>query len=453
MTKEENRALVLRFASSISEATMSLPNKIEKRIRAERAARYNKLNLPAEFIAPNYAGRSIVNVPTTIMRALGGFFHTPPLDPTITKGFALGVQRVIAIVVDALGYRRFLDALDANPQNGFNKLVQRGANLVPITSVFPSTTTAALTSLWSGYTPAEHGFIGYQLFLREHGVRSNMIAFSPVATQELGAQQLVDAGLKPESFLPVQSLPQTLEYFGIPVYNFIEALYTETALSQVQIRGAKDTCGFVTSSDMWVALRQQIEQHRAERALFVAYWSALDNIGHRYGPSHDAVIAELNNLGYSFEYEFLRKLSPAAREGTLFLLTADHGQLDTPPERAIFWRNHPVLRDHLVMDFVGEARAAYLYCRNGEVDAAREYIETRLGGQFIVLDSRDALDAGLFGNGKPASELKHRVGDLIALARGNFYWEEKEEVKMRGRHGGLAEEEMLVPLIVARLEA
>jgi hypothetical protein len=105
------------------------------------------------------------------------------------------------------------------------------------------------------------------------------------------------------------------------------------------------------------------------------------------------------------------------------------------------------------MDFVGEARAAYLYCRNGEVDAAREYIETRLGGQFIVLDSRDALDAGLFGNGKPASELKHRVGDLIALARGNFYWEEREEVKMRGRHGGLAEEEMLVPLIVARLEA
>jgi hypothetical protein len=59
----------------------------------------------------------------------------------------------------------------------------------------------------------------------------------------------------------------------------------------------------------------------------------------------------------------------------------------------------------------------------------------------------------LFGAGELAPELKHRVGDLIALARENFYWEEREEVKMRGRHGGLAEQEMLVPLIVARLDA
>ena len=432
---------------------MSVAQRIEKRIRAERNARYKKLNLPADFITPNYGGRSIVNVPATIIRTLGGYFHTPPLDPEITKGFTTNVQRVVLIIADAMGYQRLLDALDANPQNGFNKLLQRGANLTPITSTFPSTTTAALTSLWSGYTPAEHGFVGYQLFLREYGVRADMLGFSPVATQELGAQQLVDAGLEPEKFLPIQSLPQTLEHFGIPVYNFIEAPYAETALSQVQIRGAKETFGFVTSSDMWVVLRQQIEQHRAERALFVAYWSALDSIAHRYGPSHDAVIAELNNFGYSFEYEFLRRLSPAAREGTLFLLTSDHGQLDTPPERAVFWRAHPELRDHLVMDFAGEARAAYLYCRNGKVDAARAYIETRLGDKFFVLDSRDALEHELFGGGKIAPQVKHRVGDLIVLPRDNYFWEEHEEVKMRGRHGGLAEEEMLVPLLVARLDA
>jgi hypothetical protein len=135
------------------------------------------------------------------------------------------------------------------------------------------------------------------------------------------------------------------------------------------------------------------------------------------------------------------------------LLTSDHGQLDTPPERAVFWRAHPELRDHLVMDFAGEARAAYLYCRNGKVDAARAYIETRLGDKFFVLDSRDALEHELFGGGKIAPQVKHRVGDLIVLPRENYFWEEHEDVRMRGRHGGLAEEEMLVPLIVARLDA
>ncbi|MCX7840063.1 MAG: alkaline phosphatase family protein, partial [Anaerolineae bacterium] len=372
---------------------MSLEHTIEKRIRAERHTRYTHLNPPTDFIAPNYDGRSIVNVPATIIRALGGYFHTAPLDAEITKDFTHGVQRVVLVVVDALSYHRFLDALDANPQNGFHKLLQRGANLVPITSTFPSTTVAALSSLWSGYTPAEHGLIGYQLFLREQSVRANMIQFSPVATQNLGWQQLVEAGLKPENFLPIPALPQTLEYFGIPVYNFIEAPFTDSALAHVQIRGVKETFGYVTSSDLWVVLRQQIEKHRAERALFFAYWSALDEIGHHYGPAHDALIAEINNLGYSFEYEFWRKLAPPARAGTLFLLTADHGILDTPPERAVFWRAHPDLREHLIMNFVGEARAAYLYCRNGEVDAARAYIETQLGDKFLVLASRDALDA------------------------------------------------------------
>lgn len=432
---------------------MSLEHVIEKRIRAERHTRYKKLSLPTDFIVPNYSGRSVVNVPATIIRALGGHFHIPPLDSEITKDFTRGVQRVVLVVVDALSYQRFLDALDANPQNGFHKLLQRGANLVPITSTFPSTTVAALSSLWSGYTPAEHGLVGFQLFLREQSVRANMIKFSPVATQDLGWQQLVAAGLKPENFLPIPALPQTLEYVGVPVYNFIETPFTDSALAHVQIRGVKETFGFVTSSDLWVVLRQQIETHRAERALFFAYWSALDEIGHHYGPAHDALIAEINNLGYSFEYEFWRKLAPDARQGTLFLLTADHGQLDTPAERAIFWRAHPDLREYLVMNFVGEARAAYLYCRNGEVDAARAYIESQLGDKFFVLDSRDALEAGLFGNGTPAPELKHRVGDLITLARANFYWEEKDEVKMRGRHGGLAPEEMLVPLVVARLDA
>jgi len=46
---------------------MPLHQTIAKRIRAERNARYKKLNLPADFIAPNYGGRSIVNVPATVI--------------------------------------------------------------------------------------------------------------------------------------------------------------------------------------------------------------------------------------------------------------------------------------------------------------------------------------------------------------------------------------------------
>lgn len=432
---------------------MPLADHLAKKIRAERSARFRDLDLPEEFIAPNYDGRSIVNVAASLIRLLGGESHTAPLDSAMIKKFSTGVERVVLVVIDALGYPRLLDTLDANPHNGLHALLRQGAHLVPLTSVFPSTTTAALTALWTGASPAEHGFLGYQLFLRDYGVRANMLAFSPVATEDLGRDQLIAAGLEPEKFLPVPSLSQTLAQIGVPTYHLIEQPYLESGLSRVQMRGVRETRGFVTSSDMWVVLRALIEEHANERALFTAYWSALDGIAHTYGPSSPTLTAEVNNLAYSFEREFWRALSPAAREGTLFLLTSDHGQIDTPIQRTIYLREHPRLREHLLMDFAGEPRAAYFYCRSGEVDAAREYLATRLAGKFFVLDSQAALDAGLFGGGARAPEARHRIGDLIVLPRADYIlWEKGDAPKMLGRHGGLSAAEMLVPLIAARLD-
>jgi hypothetical protein len=432
---------------------MTLADNLEKAIRAESQTRYRALHLPAEFIAPNYDGRSIVNLAASIVNILGGKIPTAPLDDAILGELARAAPRVVLVIVDALAYQRFLRALDVNPQNGFNVLLHGDAELVPLTSVFPSTTVSALTSLWTGYTPAEHGTLGFTQFLRDQATRANMIYFSPSATDRVSSGQLVAAGMKPEELLAVPSLPQTLERAGVPVFHHIEQPYTNSPLSKMQLRvEMKETRGFVTSSDMWVALRDSLEEKWNARALFTAYWSGLDAIVHQYGPSSRAYDAEVHNLAYSFEREFLSRLSPRARAGTLFLLTSDHGAIDSPIKWTIYLKDHPDLREHLLMG-AGEPRAAYLYGVGGEKDALRAYIERELGKQFFVLDSRAALEAGLFGSGKRAPETRYRIGDLIVLPRADWIlWERAEEPKMLGRHGGLAEEEMLVPLLAARLD-
>src|SRR5574341_1872563 len=240
---------------------MSLAEDIEAQIRAEREARFGGLILPAEFVVPHYGGRSIVNVPASVVRLFGGEFSTAPLDPALIEHFSSDIRRIVLVVVDALGYQRFRDTLRANADNGFHALLRNGGSLSPLTSVFPSTTTAALTALWSGYTPAEHGFLGYSLFLREYGVRAQMIGFNPMATDKLGNEQLVHAGLQPETFLLVPSLPQTLARCNVPTYHLIEQAFAKSALSRAQIRGQKETRGFITSSDMWVLLQQWLEHH------------------------------------------------------------------------------------------------------------------------------------------------------------------------------------------------
>lgn len=432
---------------------MPFTNSTFTALRAERESRFGALYLPDDFIAPNYGGRSIVNVPASLAQILGARHPTPPLAADLLGDLPAGVRRVVLVIVDALGYDFLTRALDANPENGFHPLLKNGGRLAPLTSVFPSTTTAALTSLWSGYTPAEHGSVGFQLFLRGPSLRANMIKFQASALHKLGGDQLSEAGVEPDKFLPAPALPQTLARFGVPTFNLIEHVYEKSPLSRMQIRGVKETRGFVSSSDMWLALRQWMEERPTEKALFVAYWSAVDTISHEYGPASDAIVAEVNNLAYSFEREFLRSLAPAARQDTLFLLTADHGHAPTPPAGLVYLNQHPFIRERLVMGYAGEPRAAYLYCTQGEVESVRRYFAENLADKFFVLDSRAALEAGLLGPPPFAPETRYRVGDLTVLARGpHILWERDDAPKVLGRHGSLTETEMVVPLLAARLD-
>jgi hypothetical protein len=144
----------------------------------------------------------------------------------------------------------------------------------------------------------------------------------------------------------------------------------------------------------------------------------------------------------------------AAREGTLFVLTADHGQIDLPTKYVVRTSDHPDLQSHLLQGTAGDSRAVYLYCRPGEKDYVRNYITRNLADKFFVLDSQAALQAGLFGLGTLAPETAYRIGDLLLIARGNHsLWDWKDDPTDLAGHGGLSAEEMLVPILIARLDA
>ena len=73
-------------------------------------------------------------------------------------------------------------------------------------------------------------------------------------------------------------------------------------------------------------------------------------------------------------------------------------------------------------------------------------------GQFALLDPGYAIEKGLFGPGTPHPRLADRTGDLMAIPKGPAYlWWGEGESPILGRHGGLTAEEMLVPLVAARV--
>jgi hypothetical protein len=430
---------------------MNLATQIEHTIRQHRLPGLEE-HLPEEFIMPHYGGYSIANLPATVAGLLDVELAAaaPPVAAHIWADMATDVRCVVMVILDAVGYLH-LQRILAEEDSALRRLAQAG-QLVPLTSVFPSTTMAALTTLWTGRTPLGHGFLGTRLLLSEQGVLANMIGLTPVAHRRGG--ELLDWGWVPEEFVTVPSLGQQLAASGVQTVAHTHLPYVGGGLARIFLRGMKNVRGHVGFSDMWINLRHTLLQRPGEEPLFAsAYWAKTDTTAHVYGPEGERFRAAVRHLSRSLEDDFLAPLPAEAREGTLLIITSDHGQTTTPPERAVHLSDHPALGQTLLLPPAAEPRAAYLYARPGQTERLRAYVTEHLADRFLLLPMEQALAAGLFGPEEPAPESRTRLGDLLLLARNDSRLiVEKEPVPFHGHHGSLTPEEMLVPLLMVRLD-
>ena len=422
--------------------------------------------LPDPFIWPRYDGYSVGNIGPTALRAMGAATFSgmlPPLKAELLGDLTEGVQRVVLLIVDALGWEQLQRVLKRHPESFINRATQEGkARLLPLTTTFPSTTNSVLTTIWTARPPLQHGMLAFTMFLREWMMVAECISCSTI--HRPFGQVLMEYGFDPRHFLPVPSLGETLSVQGFLAYAAIYHQYTHTPLSEMHFRGTREVRGHVSAAEMWTNMRHLLEEHAGEKFLLGGYWHAVDNLAHRYGPLDESGEMETITLDWMLERIFLEPMSRQAREGTLFLLTADHGQIDTPPKEAIYLDDHPALKEMLLMPPIGERRVPFFYVRAGQERAVRDYVEAHLADRFFFLTREELMESGLLGPGKPYVETPHRLGDLIGVALGGAYFErerppeeeeEDEEHTRRlllGMHGGMTPQEMLVPLLAMRLD-
>ena len=166
--------------------------------------RLPNLDMDQDAVFPAYDGLSLLNVPASLSSWLGGpaLPHMPLAIPEL-QPLAENVQQVVVALVDAVSFDRFLAWLKG-PASSLKPFVGAGL-LAPLTSAVPSTTTSALTTLWTGASPAEHGILGYELFLREFGLVVNMITLAP-AILEGQRGFLKRGGVAADALLPAPTL-------------------------------------------------------------------------------------------------------------------------------------------------------------------------------------------------------------------------------------------------------
>ena len=426
-----------------------LAHTIERELRLRRLPLGDNCPWLDEVVWPDYNGLSIANVPATVTRALGVDLPgaARPLDSRLVEP-GVSAERVVVVMLDGFGYN-LLQALRVEPDIAQMLAdVIGGGALAPLTSVFPSTTVAALSSLWTGFAPSGHGVLGTRLLLREYGALVSALSLSPVASK--GFQEMLDWGFEADSFLGVPGIAEVLAGAGIVTHLVILGGLAGSGLSHMLHRGVEHVHRIVSFVDLWALMDEVMEATKGTRCFIAVYWGALDSVSHYTGARSRRTLVEAREQTRRLHQFVQRWADDAGR--TLFIALADHGHLDSRQGGDINVADHPDLAETFRMPFAAEPRARFLYLRDGMRAQAETYIHEQLGEWVLPLDPQAALKTGLFGNGVHHPETAARIGDLLAICReGATLRDPIERFIFTSTHGGLAADEMLVPFIARML--
>lgn len=112
-----------------------------------------------KLILPDYQN-SIVNVACTIRKYFGLNYNHNTIEKIDKILEEKQPRNVVVILFDGMGFKLLKEKL---PSDSF---LLKHLNS-EISSVVPSTTTASTTSMLSGLTPKEHGWLGWDLYFKE----------------------------------------------------------------------------------------------------------------------------------------------------------------------------------------------------------------------------------------------------------------------------------------------
>lgn len=367
--------------------------------------------------------------------------------PSVASSFGIGGPNplgiapnrdVVVLLIDGLGAELLARHPDAAPTLSAHVSTTLAAG-------FPATTSTSLTSLAMGAPCATHGIIGYSFAMPGAGgprLFNSLRWRLDTATGE-DARDLHP----PETVQPMPSRVQDLAAHGVAVHYVIPEYQRDSGLTRAAFRAA-GTLHPATSLDEVRAGILTVANHPGAESRFAyAYFPELDTAGHVYGPESAQWLEVLRDVDAC-----VADLLADLPDTCALLVTGDHGMIRA--ETAIDLDTLPRLhRDVRLIG--GEARVRHVYLEHPDALSAvlAAWAEV-LSTHAHVVSREQALDERWFGPTPPETVIADRIGDVIAVARGDSVLlrpdNEPIESALLGHHGAWTADEQLVPLITRR---
>ena len=404
------------------------------------------------FVPPDYDGGGLLNVASTVLDVLGVRDDTDPpplgaLEPWLRDG----VRQVVLVLADGLGLAQLRALCSAGDMPFVASILERAqrhdrAQLIEATTIFPSTTAAAITTLNTARTPQEHGNIAYFVWLEEFAQVTQMLRWGPGVNRR--GSYFDDQRIDPREYRKVPSIHGRLRQRGGESWMIEPEIFRNEAMTRMHAAEARLAAYYLPSS-MSVRLHDLLEQRpwSDAPAYVYAYWAGIDSVAHVSGPQSADHAAEAALFDRALE----RALGARPPGDTLVLLTADHGHAFTDPDKLIDLVGDEQLRSLLRNPIAGEPRLAFLH--TDQAERVKQYLERRYPDTFFFLDREEAIAAGLFGRGDPETA-RQRIGEVLAMLGGDraasIVRVDGQTFRHRGSHGGMSPEEMRIPVLAWR---
>ncbi|MEY2569815.1 MAG: hypothetical protein QOE63_165 [Acidimicrobiaceae bacterium] len=364
---------------------------------------------PGDPYLPDYAGACISNVVPALL-------ERPDDAPSWLPAPAVDADGIVLVLLDGVGWHQLQARRHLTPT--LSSMVGG-----PITTVLPTTTATALTSLTTGTPPGEHGVVGYRIAV--HGEVLNVLRWTTAAGD---ARQTIPPG-KIQTQLPFLGHRPPV----ITKAEFVRTGFTIAHLESVRFTGYRLPSTLIT---------EVARLTRASEPFVYAYYEGVDKVSHEYG-LNDYYDAELHAAD-----RIVGDLLEVVPSGTAVVVTSDHGQVDVGPNvipLAPEVANHESLQS-------GEGRFRWLHARPGHASALVDAAIAHHADVAWVRTRDQIVDEGWFGPTVSADALS-RLGDVALVTHADVAFSEPNDTgpyELIGRHGSATAAELHVPLLASR---
>lgn len=372
---------------------------------------------------PNW-DNSILNVTASILHNFG-YDSSSKTNPLVDEVLQKNYKNIILLLLDGLGSENLQELSPKGILSQHKKAV--------ISSTFPSTTVAAISSLESGTAPIAHGWLGWSLYFKEFARNIDIFPYRDSITKEaipLGERSGKD-------ILQYKTIYEKINQ----VNNNQVGLYALHPDTIVHVAAGCNNLAYRDIKDMFGQIND-ICQLEGQKYIY-AYSANPDYDMHEFGSKAPEVKQDIVDI----EGELGKLLENLT--DTVVIVMADHGHIDV---EWIYLNEIPGMLDCLKKFPTIESRAKNIALKEGKEKDFLQLYAQYLANDFLLLSKEELLDQHYFGYGSKHYKFDDFIDDYMLVATSNKalgYETLKEgEFLMKSAHAGLTVREMTVPLVI-----